>query len=365
MWRTQTGPADEPSSGSGNGLRRRARPEVLVVRALIPVCVGIHALAVARPTHVFQLRSRDHGASDGSVRSRRAGSQVEIKPSPDASRLPDEVVHGWGHGQLPHLGHESIEVDPRARAGLARVDLPVADHMIAVNRYRPSAADLLHETCTGIEHGVAPGRIGLPLVLDTDRVKVGVRVCFNPFPRRVVATSGMPRGVAFGHVLMYLAGGTNAVMGRDLRCGAQKPPVRSVQRAFHDVDDDGFRPETAPTLFFVRRTDPDDVHARREVVTVPESGRESSGKPVSAAGMSQPNRSHRRRTNRGYTHPYRETGTRNGHDSTRRTTCIRYSGRRGSGRRMPGTETRWALCRSPQRGRKGRCRSTRRYEESC
>src|SRR5690348_3246803 len=82
----------------------------------------------------------------------RAHSEVEIESRLHAPRLLHDVVTRGVHRDLAHPRHKVVEVDPRPGTRLARVDLTVADYVVAIDRYRPAVADLRHQAGAHAEH---------------------------------------------------------------------------------------------------------------------------------------------------------------------------------------------------------------------
>jgi len=76
------------------------------------------------------------------------------------------------------LGHvdELVEIHLQTRARLVRANLAMADDMIAIARDRPSSANGLNQTGTGLVQRVGPGAVFCPFVLNSDRIPIGVYV---------------------------------------------------------------------------------------------------------------------------------------------------------------------------------------------
>src|SRR5256885_13534405 len=86
-------------------------------------------------------------------------------------------------------------------------------------------------------------------MLNADGIKVGIDEAARRFARlqarpiRPVNVSGVKCGIFFVHVLVNVAGLADAIMGGNMGAGIVKLLVNTVQAAFANVDDDGFRLE--------------------------------------------------------------------------------------------------------------------------
>ena len=151
-------------------------------------------------------------------------------------------------------GNQPLHVEI-ARAVLARVDLAVPDHVVAVEGDLPAAGDGGDERGPGLVLGLGAldaERVAPVLELDPDRVEVGAG-----FPEKRGRRSAHPPGVFGGirlvHELADAPVEPDEVVGADAAARTGEPGNRRLVGPHSGVDDQGLRPVPLPPALPVWR----------------------------------------------------------------------------------------------------------------
>src|SRR3954467_10489835 len=94
-------------------------------------------------------------------------------------------------------------------------------NMQAISGYAPTLTKPSYQLRTGAVHGIGPLTAFVAFVFNPNGVIIGIDehaigCFFDQGPGRVVNTAGMPGGIGFLDILVYLAAFSNTIMGRYL-----------------------------------------------------------------------------------------------------------------------------------------------------